>query len=116
MNNLEPKTMAIVRLVAMAISWISLLLVSQFGWEPLPFTDEQVTQGVLMIVTVGTSLWSWYKNNPVTQYGNEKENQGLKKVGTREEFKAGMLDANQPVEVNPEIIEEVTIEQASEDN
>lgn len=92
--------MAIVRLVSMVISWVSLLLVSQFGWEPLPFTDDQVTQGVLMVVTVGTSLWSWYKNNPVTKYGNEKEQQGVKKVGTREEFNANLLEVKIPEEVN----------------
>lgn len=94
-NNLEPKTMAIVRLVAMAISWISLLLVSQFGWAPLPFSDDQVTQGVFLIFTVGTSLWSWYKNNPVTKYGTEKEDAGIQQVGTRQEFNATITEKDE---------------------
>ena len=89
MNNTgtNPKTMAVVRLVAMVISWVSLLLTSQFGWKPFPFTDEQVTMGITLILTIGTSIWSWYKNNPVTHYGVTKEEKGVAKVGTRQEFK-----------------------------
>lgn len=101
MNNTtsSPKVMAIVRLIAMGISWASLLLVTQFGWEPLPYTDEQVTQGVFLVVTISTSLWSWYKNNPVTTYGKTKEEVGVAVVGTRKEFKEGQAET-QEVEDN----------------
>lgn len=86
-NNLAPKTMAVVRLITMAISWVSLLLTTQFGWEPLPFSNDQLNIGVTLLFTVATSLWSWYKNNPVTPYGVVKEEEGIQQVGTRQEFK-----------------------------
>lgn len=87
MKNTNPKFMAIIRLTAMGISWLALVLTSQFGWEPFPYTDEQVISGVTVAFTIGTSLWSWYKNNPVTTYGVSKEDEAIKAIGTRKEFK-----------------------------
>ena len=37
------------------------------GRNPLPFTNEEVGQGVSMVLTVGASLWAWWKNNSFTQ-------------------------------------------------
>lgn len=86
MRNTNPKFMAIVRLTAMGISWVALILTSQFGWEPFPYTDEQIITGVTVAFTIGTSIWGWYKNNPVTTYGISKEDEALKVLGTRKEF------------------------------
>lgn len=37
------------------------------GYNPLPFTDEDFGQAVSMVLTVGASLWAWWKNNSFTQ-------------------------------------------------
>lgn len=37
------------------------------GHSPLPFSEDEVGQAVSMVLTVGASLWSWWKNNSFTQ-------------------------------------------------
>lgn len=37
------------------------------GHNPLPFSEDEIGQGVSMVLTVGASLWAWWKNNSFTQ-------------------------------------------------
>lgn len=37
------------------------------GNNPLPFSEDEVGQAVSMVLTVGASLWAWWKNNSFTQ-------------------------------------------------
>lgn len=37
------------------------------GYNPLPWSDEQAYEGFTLLLTVGASLWSWWKNNSFTQ-------------------------------------------------
>lgn len=37
------------------------------GHNPLPFSEDEVGQAVSMVLTVGASLWAWWKNNSFTQ-------------------------------------------------
>ena len=37
------------------------------GHNPLPFTENEVGQGISMALTVCASLWAWWKNNSFTQ-------------------------------------------------
>lgn len=76
-----------VRLVVMGISFIATGLTTMFGWEPLPFTDEQVNQGLMLTLSVVLAIYNWYKNNAVTKYGKAKEHAGKAKVGNRKDFK-----------------------------
>ena len=48
------------------------------GYNPLPFTDEDFGQAVSMVLTVGASLWAWWKNNSFTQAAIQADKQ-LKK-------------------------------------
>lgn len=43
------------------------------GYNPLPFGDEEVGQAVSMLLTVGASLWTWWKNNSFTQAAIEAD-------------------------------------------
>lgn len=43
------------------------------GYNPLPFGDEEVGQAVSMLLTVGVSLWTWWKNNSFTQAAIEAD-------------------------------------------
>ena len=56
----------IVRTVVLAVALVSQGLTIS-GRNPLPFTNEEVGQGVSMVLTVGASLWAWWKNNSFTQ-------------------------------------------------
>lgn len=63
---------AIVRLVVLVI-----LLVNQFlltlGWSPLPFSEEQIYEGVSSVATVGMSVYAWWKNNSVTKEAQQAD-------------------------------------------
>lgn len=54
-----------IRTVVLAVSLLNQLL-TVFGQNPLPFSDEAVYEGLSALVTVGASLWSWWKNNSFT--------------------------------------------------
>lgn len=56
----------IVRTVVLAVALVNQGLTIS-GHNPLPFTNEEVGQGVSMVLTVGASLWAWWKNNSFTQ-------------------------------------------------
>lgn len=59
------KSNAIVRLVILAILIINQTLIT-LGYEPLPFSDEQIYEAVSILALVLGSLWVWWKNNNVT--------------------------------------------------
>ena len=59
------KQSAIVRLVVLVILIITQTIVT-LGYEPLPFSDEQIYEAVSIVaLTVGT-IYVWWKNNNVT--------------------------------------------------
>lgn len=37
------------------------------GWNPLPFSEESVYEAASVLLTVGASLWAWWKNNSFTK-------------------------------------------------
>lgn len=59
------KSNAIIRLVILAILIINQTLIT-LGYEPLPFSDEQIYEAVSVLALVLGSLWAWWKNNNVT--------------------------------------------------
>ena len=60
------RTETIVRTVVLAFALVNQLL-AVAGKNPLPFTNEDVGQGVSMALTAAASLWAWWKNNSFTQ-------------------------------------------------
>jgi len=63
---------AIVRLIVLAIVLINQALVVA-GWNPLPFSEDQIYEGVSTVATVITALWAWWKNNSVTKEAQEAD-------------------------------------------
>ncbi|WP_193063501.1 phage holin [Oceanobacillus oncorhynchi] len=57
---------AITRLVVLAILLINQTLVV-FGWNPLPFSEEEIYEGVSVVATICVAIWTWWKNNSVTE-------------------------------------------------
>lgn len=68
------ETGTIVRTVVLVFSLINQVLTIS-GYNPLPFGDEEVGQAVSMLLTVGASLWAWWKNNSFTQAAIEADEQ-----------------------------------------
>ncbi len=54
-----------IRTVFLLISLINQLL-TIFGCNPLPFSNEEIYQGISAFATVISSLWAWWKNNSFT--------------------------------------------------
>lgn len=63
---------AIVRLVVLLILLLNQALVL-VGWNPLPFSEEQLYEIVSILATLVASLWAWWKNNNVTKKARENE-------------------------------------------
>ncbi|WP_121603771.1 phage holin [Virgibacillus sp. Bac332] len=63
---------AIVRLVVLVILLANQALVV-YGWDPLPFTEDQIYQGVSIVATIGVAVWAWFKDNPVTKKGKNND-------------------------------------------
>ncbi len=52
----------IIRTVALLIALLNQILLF-VGKNPLPFSEEGIFEAVSLAVTVGASLWTWWKNN-----------------------------------------------------
>ena len=59
------KQSAIVRLVVLVILIVNQTLIT-LGYDPLPFSDEQIYEAVSIVALVVMTLYSWWKNNNVT--------------------------------------------------
>lgn len=63
---------ALVRLAVLMVLFINQTLIL-FGWSPLPFSEEQLYEGLSSFALVITMLWSWWKNNNVTPEAQEAD-------------------------------------------
>lgn len=64
MNKINAGTIA--RTIILALALINQCL-AMAGISPIPIEDEQVVTIISTAWTVVASLWSWWKNNSVTQ-------------------------------------------------
>lgn len=60
------KQSAIVRLVVLVILIINQTLIT-LGYEPLPFSDEQIYEAVSIVALTVGAIYVWWKNNNVTE-------------------------------------------------
>ena len=56
----------IIRTIVMVFSLVNTVL-TMIGKNPLPFSDEQIYIVLTSAVSVGVTLWTWWKNNSFTQ-------------------------------------------------
>ena len=71
MKNINQGTIA--RTVAVVGVLINQFLVI-FGKEKLPFKEDEIYQGVSMVLSVGATLWAWWKNNSFTAEAQAGDN------------------------------------------
>ena len=66
------KTAGIVRLVVLLILLINQTLIS-FGYNPLPFSEEQIYEGVSSIALAVSAIYAWWKHNNITEEAEEAQ-------------------------------------------
>lgn len=59
------KTDTIIRTIILVVALINQAL-TMVGKSIIPISDEEITEIVSLIVTIGASLWAWWKNNSFT--------------------------------------------------
>lgn len=69
MKNIDNGT--IVRTVVLFVALLNQSLVLA-GYSPLPFEDQQVENGVTIVLTVVASIWTWWKNQNITREARRK--------------------------------------------
>lgn len=60
------KTETIVRTVILIVALINQGLAIS-GHSLIPITDEEIKEILTLLITIGASLWAWWKNNSFTQ-------------------------------------------------
>ena len=79
------KQSAIVRLIVLVILIINQTLIT-LGYEPLPFSDEQVYEAVSIVALVVVSLYSWWRNNNITDVALAGQSEIERIKGARKEW------------------------------
>lgn len=59
-------TPTIIRTVVLLLALVNNCL-TMAGISPLPIEDEQITELLSMVFTIGAAVWSWWKNNSFTK-------------------------------------------------
>ena len=60
------KNQAIIRLLALVLVLLNQVLTT-FGLNPLPFSDDQLYEGSSYVVLTAVAVWNWWKHNNVTK-------------------------------------------------
>lgn len=70
-----PKTdlMGYASLIVALITLIATFCVTMLGWEPLPYSSEQINFAVVAVLQVASTLWAWFRNNNVTKHGKQRQ-------------------------------------------
>lgn len=63
---------AIVRLVVLVILLVNQSLIVM-GWTPFPFSEEQIYEGLSSVATVIVAIYSWWKNNNITEEAQQAQ-------------------------------------------
>lgn len=71
-NPKNGKSAGIVRLVVLVILLANQAVVS-FGYNPLPFSEEQIYEGVSTVALAASALWSWWKHNNISKEAQEAQ-------------------------------------------
>lgn len=56
----------IIRTIILAIALLNQVLTAA-GKNPLPFSNEEIYEGLTLALTVGSTVWAWWKNNSFTK-------------------------------------------------
>lgn len=63
---------AIIRLLVATIVLLNQILVA-YGWSPLPFSEEEIYNGLSALASAVVVVWVWWKNNNVTNEAQQAQ-------------------------------------------
>ena len=66
------KKETIIRTVILALALINQLLTA-FGVSVIPIGDDQITELISLVFTIGASVWAWWENNSFTKNAIEAD-------------------------------------------
>ena len=64
MKKVKPDT--IIRTIILILALANQVL-AIMGKQAIPVTEDEVYQLITLIITIGSALWAWWKNNSFTQ-------------------------------------------------
>lgn len=64
-NPKNNKTQGIIRLIVLVVLLVNQSLIS-FGYNPLPFSEEQIYEGLSSVALVVSAIYSWWRHNNIT--------------------------------------------------
>jgi len=62
----------IARTIVLVIALVNQIL-TVFGINPLPFSEDTVYETVTLLFTIGATAWAWWKNNSFTKEAIEAD-------------------------------------------
>ena len=62
----------IIRTVILVLALVNQILTS-VGCSIIPISDEQITEVISLVFTIGASVWAWWKNNSFTKNAIEAD-------------------------------------------
>ena len=71
-NPKNNKTQGIIRLIVLVILLLNQTLIS-LGCNPLPFSEEQIYEGLSSVALVVSAIYSWWRNNNVTKESEQAQ-------------------------------------------
>lgn len=66
MSDLKISKETLIRTIVLVIALLNSVLI-MCNVNPLPFSDEQVYEGVSAVISVVATIWAWWKNNSFTK-------------------------------------------------
>ena len=78
------RTNAIIRIITLFVLLVNQILI-WLGYNPIPYSDEQIFEGVSWVVMVVVVLWSTWKNNNVTDVALAGQSEIERIKGARKE-------------------------------
>lgn len=63
---MKVKTETIIRTIVLILALINQVL-AIYGKDKIPITEDEIYQLITLVVTIGSALWAWWKNNSFTQ-------------------------------------------------
>lgn len=72
LGGITMNTQLIVRTTVTLVAVLNQILVTN-GWDVLPWSEDEIGQGISAALTVGAVAWSWWKNNNVTRVAKQHQ-------------------------------------------
>lgn len=66
------RTNAIARLIVLIILLVNQIMIT-LGYDPLPYSDEEIYKGVSSLLAFGFAIYTWWKHNNITKEAEETQ-------------------------------------------